>query len=41
MTSKMVNYSSRDSPYRSDEKHGDEYSHSRHFEKFEGINKKL
>lgn len=24
----MVDYNSRDSPYRSDEKHGDEYSHS-------------
>ncbi len=26
MTRKMVDYSSRDSPYRSDEQHGDEYS---------------
>lgn len=27
MKSKMVDYSPRDSPYRSDEKHDDEYSH--------------
>ena len=26
MTRKMVDYSSRDSPYRSNEKNGDEYS---------------
>lgn len=25
MTSKMVDYISRDSPYKSDEQHGDEY----------------